>query len=51
MRKRYARKKQFDASALRRYEDAKRYWIAANPQASAQDYQLAMSALAARHAA
>ena len=51
MRKSYTGKKRFNAAALRRYEDAKRAWIAANPQASPQEYQRAMTLIAARFAA
>ena len=51
MRKRYPPKRRFNAQSLARYEAEKAAWIAANPQASPQEYQRKMTELAARHAA
>ena len=36
---------------IKRYETARAAWIAANPQASPQEYQKAITAIATRHAA
>ena len=51
-RKRYPPKRIiFNGAALKRYEVEKAAWIAANPQASPQEYQAELTKIAARHAA